>query len=482
MINLFEQMVSVIDEAFWITDLEKNKVVYISPGYEKIWGTSCQSLYDNPKSFLDAIHPEDRQRVTEALSKQITGVYDEIYRIIRADGDVRWIHDRSFPQLSIDNEFRIIGLARDITNQKSSERKFYSIIQASPVPMAINDDSLKITFINQAFIKTFGYTSEDIPNLLDWWPKAYPDQAYREWVEKEWQNELKRSVLAGEDFKPIEVEIHCKDGSIKTVFANATPLPGTISNEHLVVLYDISERKFQEKALKEKEQKLIQASKMASLGEVAAGVAHEINNPLTIIMSAANLLKKNRENPENFNSKVESILKASARISKIVLGLKKFSRSSVRVNHKAFSLNSIIKESIFLTSEKSKVQFTPVIFECAFDVQINCNESEIEQVLINLINNAMDAVFELDEKWIKIEITQDAQSVFLRVTDSGSGIPADIQEKLYNPFFSTKPVGEGTGLGLSITKGILDEHHSKIRIVPNSPNTCFEIRFPKIEF
>jgi signal transduction histidine kinase len=105
---------------------------------------------------------------------------------------------------------------------------------------------------------------------------------------------------------------------------------------------------------------------------------------------------------------------------------------------------------------------------------------EIEQVVINLINNAIDAVKERAEKWVKVEVLDDDQSVVFRVTDSGLGISEAVQNKIFDPFFTTKPVGEGTGLGLSITKGILDQHKATIAIVPHVPNTCFEIRFQKV--
>ena len=99
---------------------------------------------------------------------------------------------------------------------------------------------------------------------------------------------------------------------------------------------------------------------------------------------------------------------------------------------------------------------------------------------MNLINNSIDAVKETPEKWIKVEIYDESQTVVLRIIDSGSGIPENLRAKLFDPFFTTKPVGKGTGLGLSITKGILDEHKATIAVVDDVPNTCFEIKFPKI--
>jgi len=112
---------------------------------------------------------------------------------------------------------------------------------------------------------------------------------------------------------------------------------------------------------------------------------------------------------------------------------------------------------------------------------ILCNEIEIEQVLVNLINNAIDAVKDADKKSVEIHIQEDQEALVLRVSDSGSGVSESIESKIFDPFFTTKIVGEGTGLGLSITKGILDEHQATIALDRSSSNTCFEIRFKKFK-
>ena len=121
----FRQLVEIIKEVFWLTDLEKKDILYISPGYETIWGRSCASLYAAPKNWLEAIHPEDRSCVVEAAhTKQVTGDYDEVYRIVRPDGSIRWIRDRAFP---VKNEagqvYRLAGIAEDITEQKERMAK-----------------------------------------------------------------------------------------------------------------------------------------------------------------------------------------------------------------------------------------------------------------------------------------------------------------------------------------------------------------------
>lgn len=235
------------------------------------------------------------------------------------------------------------------------------------------------------------------------------------------------------------------------------------------------------KEITDQQVKLISSAKLASMGEISAGIAHEINNPLTIANSLIQQLFKHKDNPEIFSMKIEATLKSITRISKIVRGLEKFARVADQQIFSKYSLNKIIGEALNLTYAKSNLHGVAISTRSNSAVYINCNDIEIEQVLINLINNSIDAIKNLRNKWIKIEITEDKERVVLTITDSGNGIEENIRSKIYEPFFTTKPAGQGTGLGLSIVKGILDEHQATIDIRNDTPYTCFEISFPKFK-
>ena len=135
---------------------------------------------------------------------------------------------------------------------------FRNVIDASPVPYALNDENHNITYVNPAFVNAFGYDLADIPTLADWWPKAYPDSDYQQWVATTWQSHLDRSKQTSTAFEPLELDIFCKDGTQRTVLASAASLLGSYMGNHPVILYDITERKKIETALLEQEQELIE--------------------------------------------------------------------------------------------------------------------------------------------------------------------------------------------------------------------------------
>ena len=163
----FRQLAENIREVFWITNPAKNEMIYISPAYEEIWGRTCESLYASPLNWVEAIHSDDRERVLEtALSKQISGQYDEVYRIVRPDGSHRWIHDRAFPiRDDSGNVYRVVGIADDITERKLAETRLATLVHAvesTAEMICITDLEDRFTFANRAFLQTYGYTELEL--------------------------------------------------------------------------------------------------------------------------------------------------------------------------------------------------------------------------------------------------------------------------------------------------------------------------------
>jgi PAS domain S-box-containing protein len=257
-------------------------------------------------------------------------------------------------------------------------------------------------------------------------------------------------------------------------------------SDELTVLVgvDITEEIQHQRLLEDARMKTMGASRMAALGEMAAGIAHEINNPLAIISGSAQLICKMPEvesNPE-LKRRAEKINGTVLRIGKIIGALRTFARDGEQDTFIDFSLKSIIDDSLELTQERIKMLEVELeIPDIDPDLEISCRPTQVAQVLVNLINNSRDAVSKLEEKWIKVEVEKTDKNIIISVTDSGPGIPAAIRAKMFNPFFTTKEVGVGTGLGLSISAGIVKSHNGLLRAVPNSKNTRFEIILPRVQ-
>jgi signal transduction histidine kinase len=228
--------------------------------------------------------------------------------------------------------------------------------------------------------------------------------------------------------------------------------------------------------------KSIQNEKMVSLGQIAGSISHEINNPLDIISGrVANIRLKRQNNnltEEYISQSLDSIDKMVERVSKIIRGLKIISRNADADPLTEKNIKELIEETLEYCEHRFKQDAITIKLDNNIQCNINCREVQLSQVLINLIGNAIDAIQELPERWIEVKTEQQGDILFIKVTDSGSGIPQDIFDKIMTPFFTTKEVGKGTGLGLSISKSIIEEHGGTLALNTNSTYTQFIIELP----
>jgi len=165
--EIFRQLTGAIHEVFWMTSPNKRQLIYVSPAYETIWGRTCDSLYASPASWLEAIHPEDRERFfSAAMTSRADGEYNYEYRIIRPDGSLRWIHDQAFPVRDASGEVcRIAGLAQDITERKEAEAELTTLghaVESTSELICITDLQDRFIFVNQAFQRVHGYSEAEI--------------------------------------------------------------------------------------------------------------------------------------------------------------------------------------------------------------------------------------------------------------------------------------------------------------------------------
>lgn len=234
--------------------------------------------------------------------------------------------------------------------------------------------------------------------------------------------------------------------------------------------------------LEESNLKLVYSSKMASLGEMASSVAHEINNPITIILGKIKVISfmlADNVDKKLINEEIKKIEFTTGRISKIVKGLKTFSRVADEDPFELIPLEVIIEETMDLCSERLKNNGITLQMDKIPEICLLCRSGQISQVFLNLLNNSSDALMNQQNKVItwKFEI-KEPDRFFIYISDTGAGIPKEIRSRIMEPFFTTKGVGKGTGLGLSIAKGIIEDHGGQITLDTNSKETRFIIEMP----
>ena len=347
---------------------------------------------------------------------------------------------------------------------------------------------LYCTFANNAYIEWFGkkpsemigiHFSDFVP------PETYiKNQPYIQGALKGIYQEFERSFIKTDGklgYLFVQYVPNIRNGEVFGFFA----LGSDISSIKITEQENIHRAEELVRVQRERdEETLYSTSRMAALGEMASGMAHEINSPLAIItMKAYQLIRKHQSESLSAEGLLEGLNKISStafRIGNVVKGLSSISRNSDSDPMKKMKIDIVIEETLQLCRERFATHFITLQSDLSAvaEVEIEGKASQIMQVLLNLFNNAFDAIKPLLEKWVKIKAIKNENGVVFSVTDSGNGISEKELNKIMEPFFTTKESGKGTGLGLSISKRIIDEHNGLFYYQLNSLHTSFVIELP----
>jgi histidine kinase len=356
---------------------------------------------------------------------------------------------------------------------KKSEQKYHAIFDNIPNPVFVLDtESLEILDCNTSVEVVYGYKKDEIirKSFLELFGR---DEKYH------YEKLLKQSSVIN------QARQFNKSGG--TLFVNIMISPSDYPGRKVLLLTtsDITQRL-------ETEQQLIQASKMATLGEMATGVAHELNQPLSVIKTASRFFMKKIRKKEKIENDIlftmsEEIDSYVDRATKIIDHMREFGRKS-ETDLEKVDINEVLKSAFEILGQQLKVRGIEVVWDLEEDLPpVMADSNRLEQVFINLLINARDAI---EEKWqtqphqqsdkrIKLKTRSGKHNIVVEIHDTGLGIPDELLDRIFEPFFTTKKVGQGTGLGLSISYGIIRECKGKIQAVSSEGQGAgFIVKFP----
>ena len=512
----FRQITEYIEEVFWASAPDKSRMLYVSPAYERIWGRPCRELLANPVSWIDAVEPEDRERVRAAVAtRQTEGTYDEVYRIRQPGGARRWIRDRAFPVRDATGAVvRLVGIAEDITAQQELLDRLEALKREQE--QVVEQRTAELTAANAALLKS----QERVQALLH----AFPDMVFRmdrsgvflDYSAPHVSLHVPADRIIGHNLRdmgfPAEMvrdalaanEEALESGRIVS-FEYTLPVDGAPrhfearvvrsgTDELVSTVRDVTDRREFEEKRRALEARLHESQKMESIGTLAGGIAHDFNNILGAILGYSELLAMDASTSAEARATLNEIAKAGRRGADMVRQILTFSRRQ-RHERRPLHLPPVLQESVrFLRA--SLPATIEIITDLAPDVaSVSADPTQMQQVLMNLCTNAAHAMRDrpgrLEVALRNVEVGDavgrpvaglaPGRYVELSVSDSGVGIAERDLPRIFEPFFTTKRQGEGTGLGLSVVHGIITDHEGAITVSSRQQvGTTFRIFLPAL--
>jgi len=463
---------------------------FIDNKIEALTGYSRHDFLTRKIKWHDIIVPEDMDIAVNSFRKALKTdkSYIREYRIKAKNGNVIWIEEGG--QIVCDENGKIefiTGAFLDITERKLAEQKLYesedkyrSLFDSGPNPIFVVDmKTLEVIDANPSAEETYGYESGELIGKL-----FYEFGA----TEGEKPNPVFFRDTSGSKVSVNKQKVRQYTKDKKPFFINFNTCPTIYKGREAIILAatDIT-------AMMEKDAQLIQASKMKTLGEMSAGIAHELNQPLNTIKIGNEfintLISSGKEIPtDQLKQVVDEVINQVERASDIITRLRAFGRKT-DFKKEAVDINNTIRGVLNIIGRQLGLQNIDVISDLDESISlIVAHNNRLEQVLFNLITNARDAINQKgpsgprpDSRQIRIKSYEAKNRVTVSISDTGAGMPKGTINKVFDPFFTTKEVGKGMGLGLSIIYGIIKDYGGEIEVKSKEgKGTVFTFSFPKI--
>ncbi|MCC6512369.1 MAG: PAS domain S-box protein [Geothrix sp.] len=432
-------------------------------------------------AFRSLIHPEDLSKVQSALQAVLSKgePLSLDHRLCLPDGSIRWVHSTAATFRDDAGGLVLRGTIMDITDRKqaelalrASEHRLNDILNSVDAYIFIKDRHFRFTYVNRKVCELFGLPAEEIVGKDD-------SVFFSGTSLAEIQQHDRRVVEKGETIALQETNLKAADGSPRTFWSVKVPLRDQEGSIYGLcgTSTDITARKLAEDEREQLQAQLQQASKMESLGSLAGGVAHDMNNVLGAILGMAELGIEDQPKDSQGYRSLDTIMRAAERGGKMVKSLLRFARQSP-AELQELELNAILREEVHLL-ERTTLAKVRLDLDLADDLRpIRGDASALTHAFMNLCVNSVDAMPEagtltlrtrnVDNHWIEVV-----------VEDTGTGMPKEVLDKALDPFFTTKGIGKGTGLGLSLVYSTVKSHQGQMEIQSEpGVGTRVRMRFP----
>ncbi|MDB5827570.1 MAG: histidine kinase [Variovorax sp.] len=491
----FRQLADATQDVIWITEVNPERVVYASPGFERVWGFKVQELYRDPNAWIKGMHPLDRERVGREFGRWLEtgGAAQWVceFRVVHLDGTVRWMHDRGVATSGGDVR-RVSGITTDVTEQRlaeaalrESEERFVLAVAGSKDGIWDWDILSGRMFMSERAQHLYGLQAGPATRTRKEWRETirlHPEDA---------ENQVRAldDYLAGK--MPAyegEWRIRQDDGSYRWVrvrglcerdpSGRATRMAGSIS--------DVDSQRRTEAALQ-------QAQRMEAVGTLASGMAHDFNNILGAILGFGEMAVRSSRAGSRMRRNVELILKAGERGRSLVEKILAFSRTGVG-ERVPVHVETVVQDAVALLRASLPANVRLVSRLEAGGAAVMGDSTQVHQVVMNLGINAIQAMPDGGSLEVRLAVRSFAapfvaatgtllpgEYLALTVRDTGAGIPREIISRIFDPFFTTKDVGAGTGLGLSLVHGIVAGFGGAIEIMTAvGGGSVFTVYMPRL--
>src|SRR5713226_1319139 len=470
----FTELFESLQEGIYITTPD-GTIVDVNPALVRMLG------YDSKEEVLKRrvqeifVDQSERKSVKEQVDRQPIIQGREITLICKDGTSIVCLNTAAAVRDNAGRVVRYQGALMDITERREMERRLHQqqefarrLVDSFPDLILVLDAAGHFTFVSPRCKEVLGYEIEDAQHM-EFGGRTHPEDLPAAVA-------LYKDIIAGKQiFASLEIRVRHKRGEWRRIRFNFSPLSDEKGNIEGVVLSgrDVTD-------LKRLEEQLIQAEKLAAMGQMLAGVAHELNNPLTAILGVTELLREREGADDSTKRQLELTYRQARRAARIVQNLLEFSRPA-SPHKKSLDVNSLVERTLQLHEHSLRrnnieVEFRP---EPGLPAVIG-DANQLIQVFLNLVTNAEQAIREVrDSGRIQVRITSNANRVRVTVQDDGIGIRPEALPRIFDPFYTTKRPGGGTGLGLSICMSIIREHGGNIEAetLP-AGGTAFTVSLP----